>query len=542
LKERWRWLAAGLFGIFALVTIASASWDNSPAWDEPEHILAGYTYLRYGVFLINPFHPPLVKDLSGLAVLALDPPLLLGWPTADKRVLIDELFSGRDPQALVRVARLPHIVLAAAFVSLYFLSIAERHGNRAAALATALLLMMPTFLGHAGLVHNDVAAAIFIYLSLWVLAGYLARPPTWSSLLAFALVAGVAQLVKFSCLILYPVYLMAISWRSDWRWQRWRGVPLTALVGLMVIWAVYIAHPAPSDFQRLYREQLFRGERSAVLDTLDRAGDIPYLRRLSWYATGLLAQSRHVAQGHDYPVFLGGRLYPKGTTLYFPAVWALKTPLAVWLLLALSLVGLRRSWDTESQLYALFGVCYLAVALGGSLNLGLRHLMPLFPILFAVAGRSLAEGWRTVQHRGYRLGVVLGLAGGLLTLALAWPNYLSYFNLLSPRPAPVVDSDYDWGTDLLRLARQANAEGWKPMTVHYFGNLHPRTYLGPGTALLDPKALPQSGWVAISATHYFPLMASAKTGPDPLVNWVQSLQKVGQVGTFLVFRIPEVTP
>jgi hypothetical protein len=402
--------------------------------------------------------------------------------------------------------------------------------------------MSPIFLAHAGLVHNDVAAAIFIYLSLWLLAGYLSSPPAWPRLLAFALAAGVAQVVKFSCLVLYPVYLLAIAWPlpdGKERRRRWLGAPVAALVGLLVVWAVYIAHPAPPVYQQMYRNKLFVGNRGAVAELLDRTSEIPYLRRLSWYATGLVAQGRHVKQGHDYPVYLRGELYPQGSKLYFPTVWALKTPLAIWLLLILSMAGLGKVWDRESQLYILFVFFYMSVALAGSLNLGLRHLLPLFPLLFSIAGRGLAEGWRSVTSPAYRVGVGAGLSAGLLTMALAWPNYLSYFNPLALQTVPAVDSDYDWGTDLLRLQREASRRGWSPMTVHYFGGLHPRLYLGPGTELLDPNKLPKNGWVAISATHYLSLMAKARTTPDALWDWTRSLEIAGQVGTFYVFRVPD---
>lgn len=542
------WLTAAFLGIFTFLIIASATWENSPAWDEPEHILAGYSYLRYGVFLLNPFHPPLTKDLSGLAVMLLDPPLLSGWPKAPKAEMIQELFSTTDAQTLVRVARLPHIMLASGFLCLYFLSIRERHGYTAGLLAASLLVLSPAFMAHAGLVHNDVAASIFIYLSLWLLAGYLSHPPCWRRLLAFALVAGVAQVVKFSCLVLYPIYLLAIAWpiganRQELR-QRWLGVSVTALIGLGVVWAVYIVHPAPSQFMRMYRKNVLLGHRNAVVKVLERTDDIPYLRRLGWYATGLLAQGRHLAKGHEYPVFLGGKLHPYGSRLYFPVVWGLKTPLAIWLLLGLSLAGMRRVWDKESQLYLIFGASYLVVAMTGSLNLGLRHLLPLFPLVYSIAGRALAEGLRSLASRAYRLGVGVGLAGGLATLLLAWPNYLSYYNLLAGSSVPAVDSDYDWGTDLLRLAREAKDRDWTPMTVHYFGNLHPRVYLGPGTELLDPAKLPGSGWVAISATHYLALQARsrararAKAGSDSLWDWIQSLEAAGQVGAFYIFRVP----
>lgn len=544
------WWAALLFAALGLVLIASSSWNLAPAWDEPEHIMAGYTYVTYGRFFYNPFHPPLIKDLAGLALLAwLGPQPLEAWPLGPKFALVDQVFSLAPAQSVLRVARWPLALLGAGFLGLFYLCLRERGGSRCAFWAAAMMVTTPLYLGHAGLVHSDVASAIFIFLALWLLAGYLNRPSDWPAVLPFALAAATAQVVKFNALLLYPVYLLAITWHPQ-RARLWRHVPLVMLLWALVVGAVYVVHPAPSDFQREYRADVFARSSPAWRETLDWAGDIPWLRRYAWYATGVTAQGRHVQEGHDYPVYLKGELYPRGTSWYFPTLLLYKIPLGLWCLLALSLVGARAAWDRESALYVLFLGSYLCVALASPLNLGLRHLLPVFPLLMALAGRALAqawdrsEGWSSLRQRAFRWACRGALLASVITTLSAWPGYLSYFNALAGGRAVAVDSDYDWGTDLLLLAEVSERQGWRPMTVHYFGYLHPRHYLGPGGCRFDPANPPSAGWLAVSATHYHRLEAEARQGGEPSLLWerLQTLEDEGWVGAFRVYRIPPALP
>lgn len=526
-------VTAFALGLIALLLIVSSSWYDSPSWDEPEHIVAGVTYLRYGHFFYNPFHPPLVKDLAGLAVLASEPPSMKSWPEGPAVKLFEELFA-QNPQALIRIARMPLQLLSSAFFAIFFLTIKQRWGYRAGLIGSLLLLMNPLILAHSGVVHNDVPAAIFIYLSLWFLSGSLCKPDELKPILGFALVAGTAQLVKFSCLIIYPVYLLAITFSRERR-KHWQRVPLSLAIGLAILWVGYITHPCPSDFQTEYRQRAFKDETGPIISAIEWAEQRRWFRRLAWYATGVLAQTRRVSEGHDFPVLLDGELHPEGTSVFFPRLLMVKVPLAIWLALLLAGLGLKRVWDTESRLYALFCALYLGIAINSSLNLGLRHLLPVFPFIFALAGRALSEGLEHFKNRWYRKAVWLSLGMATVTALASWPNYISYFNVLSTKEPPAVDSDYDWGTDLLRLSHRVESEGWRPITVHYFGNLHPRLYLGQDCRRLNPQQLPERGWLAVSATHYFHLMASTKA--SSYRTWLSHQQKVDQVGTFIVFRV-----
>jgi hypothetical protein len=70
-------LVLGIFVlIFCLITVASFI-QKSPTWDEPAHLFAGYSYLKWGDFRANPEHPPLAKLLAALPLLARGAAMLL---------------------------------------------------------------------------------------------------------------------------------------------------------------------------------------------------------------------------------------------------------------------------------------------------------------------------------------------------------------------------------------------------------------------------------------------------------------------------------
>jgi hypothetical protein len=59
--------------LFILITV-SAFLQKSTTVDEPVHLVAGYSYLKWGDFRLNPEHPPIAKIWASLPLLASGPP------------------------------------------------------------------------------------------------------------------------------------------------------------------------------------------------------------------------------------------------------------------------------------------------------------------------------------------------------------------------------------------------------------------------------------------------------------------------------------
>src|SRR3989304_2498633 len=60
-------LLAALALLFVTLTITSFV-QKSPTVDEPLHLFAGYSYLKWGDLWVNPEHPPLAKMLAALSL------------------------------------------------------------------------------------------------------------------------------------------------------------------------------------------------------------------------------------------------------------------------------------------------------------------------------------------------------------------------------------------------------------------------------------------------------------------------------------------
>src|SRR5260370_9660858 len=77
------WLAAGALLVVFFFQVLFVSLGKSPRWEEPGTVAAGLTYLETGNFLVNPQHPPLLKELSGLSLMLAGARLPEGAPTRE---------------------------------------------------------------------------------------------------------------------------------------------------------------------------------------------------------------------------------------------------------------------------------------------------------------------------------------------------------------------------------------------------------------------------------------------------------------------------
>src|SRR5262249_27178444 len=127
----------------------SASLRKSPVFDEPSHIAAGLSYVETRVVQANLQHPPLLKELSGLA-------MMIGgihWPrTPQTEQLIRGgagaeflewpigfgIIQSNGPDRVLLRARLPFVLLGGLLGWLIFWWGREMVGERAALFALVL--------------------------------------------------------------------------------------------------------------------------------------------------------------------------------------------------------------------------------------------------------------------------------------------------------------------------------------------------------------------------------------------------------------------
>lgn len=521
-----------------------SAWDSSPCFDEPEHITAGYCNLVNGQLLMNPFHPPLVKEVAGAVVQwVYHPPLPAHWESRPQQAVL-EMFSGQSfpVQELLRWARLPNFLLAGLFPGVYFLLLAGRWSTRPALLASLMLVGMPTYLAHGPLVHTDVPVTVATFGALWLTLRYWEQPhPHQLTKLVLTCILGL--LVKHSFVLPFVLATVTISVRHRRSKKFWLG-PLFGVICLTAVTALYALQPVPPDYQEMYQQTLFRRRVGRPVPTLiQEMGRLPGIRHLAWYATGLAGQARHVSQGHllTYTYFLGQRYRGQGNRLFFPLILWCKLPVASLLVCLLGGWGLcknGRKSPPEVVLFLGFSLFYLTLAMLANLNLGLRHLLPALPPLFA----ALAYGAQAAlpQKRAQRGLLVLLAAGLTWSLTSTAPFFLSYYNGFAGGQPVALDSDYDWGTDLWRLKQRAQAQGWQALPVSYYGRVPLTAYWGDEARILDASHLPQDGLAAMSANNYYLLKTwensrEPETTP-PLAIWLKDWEIKEQIGSMLVLQ------
>jgi hypothetical protein len=521
-----RWWEAGLVAV-ALALAAGLAVDSlrrqSATFDEGAHLPAGYTYLAFGDYRLNLEHPPLVKMLAAAPLLGLDPVARTdddSWVEGRQWKFGHRfLYRWNDADRLLFRGRLP-MVLLGCLLGLAVWAWTRRHWGRGAAGAALLLCVLsPDVLAHEQLVTTDVGFALFFFLTVAAFERLTERA-TWGRLGLVSLALGAAFASKFSAVVLLPVLAVlalavALAPRplevalrgsspvpvSGWGAKLgWMSVFLTVMgiTAFGLIWAVYRFRfgisPDPAA-SALLDWRLVTPPPGAVRTVSGFFREHQLLPE--GYLFGFLQVFRLSA---ERPAFLLGEVSATGWWYYFPVTFLLKTPVALLLLTAAALADAARRirlgrWVAlrlELFLWVPIAVYWL-VTLTRNLNIGHRHLLPVYPFLFVAAGRAAVWLWQSGLGRkdgGERLArPAVALLGLWYTGAALWihPHHLAYFNELAGGPGDgyrlLVDSNLDWGQDLKNLKSYLEREGIARVKLSYFGTADPRYYGIPGDLL-----------------------------------------------------------
>lgn len=528
-----RWLLIGAILLLAIQTVVQvrlASTDSQTT-DEAVHLSAGYTYLTRGDWRFNPEHPPLVKVLAALPLLAVKPHVTASmetyWEKSDtlfydswreNRAFGEELLykSGNNPDQLLFYGRLPMVFLTLLLGLTIFLITLKHWGDRAALVSTALYVFNPIVNGHGHLITTDIAISLGYLLSVYSFWQLLTKP-TWLRAVYWALAFGGALLVKHTAIILIPAFVLllvvaAIRQRADFNWKQFL---LKSVVGLLIVWALLWAgfgfndRVAPktvsvtADILNVYKDtdQIASLTNMARLDQAYRLAQ-PILALLpANYIKGVLLVTSHASGGHSS--YLLGEVTRTGWWYYFPILMLLKTPLAMLLVFGGAIYVFVRGKPKESLIVGLLTsvVVFLVAAIYSKANLGIRHILPIFPLLM------ITSGWAFNINRKFRL-LTWGLLAWLAIVSIvSYPTYLGYFNELSGKPSDnykiATDSNLDWGQDIKRIKRYIDQNNLSNVYIGYSWNGQAALdyYLGKNSyQLLETWRSGQGGVAIIGAS------------------------------------------
>jgi hypothetical protein len=379
-----------------------------------------------------------------------------------------------------------------------------------------LLAFDPNLIAHAGIVHTDLGAALTVLAAVLAWEN-LRRAPSLQALLGAAVALGIALVTKFSAVYVVPIFLLQglLAARREARpgAAAARMLGRLALVGagaLVVVLGVYSLVTARMDLadQRevIHEMVALRGAPglSRVIESI--AGVCP---PLGHYLGGLASVARQNAIGGGVNYFLG-KVSVTGFPLYFFVAFLFKSALAFLAVCGIALFALRDP-ETRAEAPLLLlpvGVLFLA-SIGSSYNIGIRHMLPVYPFLALAAAGAFARARRRAREKSdARARTLVWILAALpvvsaVELARIHPHELSYFNALAGGPEGgrryLSDSNVDWGLDLKRLAARMRVDGGAPPTVAYFGGDDVPYRLGVPDFLVAPDA--PRGRIAISAFY-----------------------------------------
>ena len=563
-------IAATLLCIVFLLCVFSIK-EDSLTMDEVAHLPSGYSYLIKKDMRLNPEHPPLIKDLAAIPLLFIKnirfPVDIRDWQediNGQWGFGYYFLYNAENPaDQMIFWGRIPMILVLLLLGFYLFKWTREFLGNEAGILALILFCFSPTFLAHGRLVTTDIGAATGMFIAIYYFLKAL-RVPTSKNIILAGISFGWAQLCKFSAIILVPffVFLAFIWWIEKLGKLRevFKILALTFILGALLIYPIYQYHVwnYPKTRQANDIEFLLSSHPLQFLGPLLAwMAKKPILRAYAQYLLGLFLVFQRATGGHT--TYFLGEVSAGGWKNYFPVVYAIKEPLTFHILTLVALLYAcflikKPFWKNPFQrvnrwikshfpefaMFAFIGIYWLS-SLISSLNIGVRHLLPVLPftILLITLGikEILKEPFLKLKYA--LLGVLL--LWQIVSVVSLYPHFLAYFNEIAGGPDEgyiyTVDSNLDWGQDLRRLKKWVDDNGIEKIYIDYFGGGDAKYYFQekyePWYGTRDPKAFPQGSYLAVSATF----LQGGRGRPVPGFNqpagyysWLDKYTPVAKIG------------
>ena len=446
-------LAIAVLLIVGVAALASAR-HQSITTDEIVHIPAGMSYLQLHDARMNPEHPPLMKVLAAS-------PLVLGglhldyslphWTRTDDAFFGEEAFSEIGPSAArwIMASRVPMIgVMLALGITIFWMA---RHlaGSAGGFLALLLFATTPFFYAYGPLVHTDIGIALFALWATWTFVSVW-NTPDWPHAIRFGLCLTAALLTKFTSGLLLPCFvllavLLTLRMTPSSRNVVKRilfslaGIIMAAVLVYLTYFFLFWDNDTASVLSYRFEHSVAPNPDMQQLALFLKAH--PGLQHLHSPPIIYLLGVAHTLHALPRTSYLLGKIYPRGTPLYFPALFLYKMPLGFLLLTALlcALCLLNYAWrprrpdtrgrgwnDYLSALIVLLLV-FSCASFASPLNIGIRHFSVTTATLTVLLG-LLVPLSRNISRPVLRIAtfvlLVIAVLGDSIASAAAYPNFI----------------------------------------------------------------------------------------------------------------------
>ena len=429
------------------------------------HLSAGLEVLTQHRFTLHVHNPPFPRVLTAL------PPWLAGARFEGSGDLIEEMkvkfYSTGHYKTMLALARAPTLFFFLLGALATWAWARRETDDTTALLALFFFTTQPAILGHSGLATVDTAATAGMAVALFAFSRWLTRPD-WIRAAILGAAWGFSINCKLLCIAYVPlacaaIYIVRMLRDAQTRAQ-WRKIVTVLAVPPVAVAVVWIGYG-------FSLHQFITG------------------------VTDMMAVNEAMYEGYAFGQWRAG-----GWWWYFPLTVALKTTLATLLITIAGFFLVRKNGVFLETIAAAAAV--LALSMTTHVDVGLRYVLPIYvPLSIAMAIAALAM----IRHRQklLRVAAMLLLSWHFIASTIAHPDYLAYFNEIAlPDPSRyLVDSNLDWGQDILRLRNEVRRRKIDHLGVSLFGPAD-LTRLGfPPHNYVDSET-PTQGWIAVSDSAY----------------------------------------
>lgn len=423
------------------------------------------------------------------------------------------------------------------------------YGQTSALFALALSAFSPYILGHGVTVFSDVPAAMLACTACLLFLVWLQAPDTANAIVA-GVALGLAELCKFTLLVLYPLFVViwVVYQYSHWRSVAWRKrVQLICrqfgqfvILITVSVFIINCGYLCKGTFTPLGE---FRFQTMA-LTGYDSLEDVPAdgASRFAgtWLGSLPVPLPADMIQGIDtqrldfergIPSYMRGRWADHGWWYYYLYALGVKVPLGMWILVLMAVGvtifgrGFNAPWRDEMVVLAPGLVILVFVSSQTGFSANSRYVIPALPFLFIWTSKVA----RVFSVRSFMRGrpafaatVVAALTWSVGSSLWVFPHSLSYFNELAGGPKGggehLLGSNIDWGQDLYYLKTWLDKHPEVNLDGLACGGSYPATLAGlPETHdppvghkfestrydLTDPldQRGPERGWYALSTNY-----------------------------------------
>jgi len=488
LKKKDYFFVFLLLAIFLIICVSSIR-DKSAAGDEVKYITSANVYLHTGKYTFDSMHPPLIKQIFALPSLILKPHI-----NFESKHLKDGketwfgyefLFgSGNDADSIIFFTRLINIFIGVALGILIFIFTLELFEKVSAFTALFVYCFSPTIIAHTRLVGLDVGGSFFILLNIFIF-WKLFQSPSIRNYFLLLFVFSLAILSRYISLLFIPLLLIiyfGLKMKNQtekidaWAKLKIKKFNKNSVISIILIFLLSLAFisfimwvdygfETPNLKITRYIPLEFEGN-SFLSFTHLIIRNVPFIQS---YKEGLAFHLKDSAIGH-LPYFFG-RNTQKGLIWYFPIAFLIKTPIPLLIMFFISLYILNKKSKEFVFLITPIIILFLYFSFINKIFIGVRHILPIYPFIFIMIGGSVNYIKKNLFLKFLTISLVIWLVIGNF---LIYPHYLSYFNEFIGGPDNghkyLVDSNIDWGQDLVLFKKHINKKNLSEFFINYWGS------------------------------------------------------------------------